>query len=709
MTVGSLARLGLVLCSGLLAVGCGKPAANTAGDVTPVFPSIYPEAPALLEATAPAWTSGHAIAATDDEVFVVDRDNGALVLLDRGTLDVVRSIPVGARPEQIVVGPTGEAWVTVRRSHLLVRVSPGASAPDLEVALAGEPLGIAMSDAGDRLFVGLFGARELVVLDATTGDSLDGAPVSGLPRGLAVLGDRVIVTRQTQGPETYRLLGGELGAIDPAVGELRVGTPADVAFDPARLAGLHATRVVAVAPDPSGDRSYVAHIQAQPGQPDALLELVEPAEGSDTASGGGYGAPSEPVNVLATGPFDFSPPARPVEPMITTVRADGASLTGGSQLPVQDPETGESMVGRIDQPSDIAHHPTWSLLFVTGEGTDNVLVLNSAVLDPMTAPLALIDVGRAPRGVAFSPDGSRAYVLNGHDFDVSEVDLTPLFEMQPTPQRELPSGIDGIATFQEVEAAAAGYVLPVNLAHDRVASFGTDPAPEAIRRGRRVFMHAGNERLSHGGRFACATCHLEGGEDKLVWVVTDGLRQTPALAGRLAGTAPFNWAGGKADLQSNMIQTIERMGGQGLDAQELADLEQFLLDGLEAPTNPNLADTLTAEQLLGKSLFFDEAVGCGGCHVGGTLSDGELHDVDTAADVERDLQMVLFERGDVDDWQVRFNTPSLQGLWYTAPYLHDGSAPTLEDVLSRTATTMGKTDHLSPHERDALVAYLLTL
>ena len=69
-------------------------------------------------------------------------------------------------------------------------------------------------------------------------------------------------------------------------------------------------------------------------------------------------------------------------------------------------------------------------------------------------------------------------------------------------------------------------------------------------------------------------------------------------------------------------------------------------------------------------------------------------------------------RSTVDDLPVAtptFNTPSLRGLFYTAPYLHDGSAATLRDVLTQTATTMGRTDHLSDEELDALVAYLLTL
>ena len=45
-----------------------------------------------------------------------------------------------------------------------------------------------------------------------------------------------------------------------------------------------------------------------------------------------------------------------------------------------------------------------------------------------------------------------------------------------------------------------------------------------------------------------------------------------------------------------MAQTVRRMGGDGLTRTELADLEQFLLHGLEAPVNPWVGTELTAEQ-----------------------------------------------------------------------------------------------------------------
>ncbi|MEC8023167.1 MAG: hypothetical protein VX223_04490, partial [Myxococcota bacterium] len=57
------------------------------------------------------------------------------------------------------------------------------------------------------------------------------------------------------------------------------------------------------------------------------------------------------------------------------------------------------------------------------------------------------------------------------------------------------------------------------------------------------------------------------------------------------------------------------------------------------------------------------------------------------------------------------DTPTLRGLWSSAPYLHDGSAHSLEDVLvAKNANDRhGKTSHLRPTELAQLIAYLLTL
>ena len=58
-----------------------------------------------------------------------------------------------------------------------------------------------------------------------------------------------------------------------------------------------------------------------------------------------------------------------------------------------------------------------------------------------------------------------------------------------------------------------------------------------------------------------------------------------------------------------------------------------------------------------------------------------------------------------------FDTPTLAEIWRTAPYLHDGSAATLREVLveHNPADRHGSTSHLTPSQLDALICYLLSL
>jgi cytochrome c peroxidase len=59
----------------------------------------------------------------------------------------------------------------------------------------------------------------------------------------------------------------------------------------------------------------------------------------------------------------------------------------------------------------------------------------------------------------------------------------------------------------------------------------------------------------------------------------------------------------------------------------------------------------------------------------------------------------------------KFDTPTLVECWRTAPFLHDGSAVTLEEVLTtrNPRDEHGQTSHLTPRQLDDLVAYVLSL
>ncbi len=135
---------------------------------------------------------------------------------------------------------------------------------------------------------------------------------------------------------------------------------------------------------------------------------------------------------------------------------------------------------------------------------------------------------------------------------------------------------------------------------------------------------------------------------------------------------------------------------------------------------------MTQAEYNGFRLFAGKA-GCVACHAGWRFTDDRFHDIGLASpDLGRGgLDEVARRRS--RDPQVReiapgepaFRTPGLRQLARTAPYMHDGSKATLDDVMAHYAGGLRRRQSLSPplkrpidlthEERDLIVAFLLSL
>jgi cytochrome c peroxidase len=123
--------------------------------------------------------------------------------------------------------------------------------------------------------------------------------------------------------------------------------------------------------------------------------------------------------------------------------------------------------------------------------------------------------------------------------------------------------------------------------------------------------------------------------------------------------------------------------------------------------SPHAKGGLSESAERGRKLFLSEEVGCAKCHSGPLYTDSQLrepsqylmHDVGTCGD------------DPTEKLGPGFDTPTLLSVYRTAPYLHDGKAATLQDVLTtcNKSDRHGRTSHLSATEIADLVEFLQAL
>jgi YVTN family beta-propeller protein len=346
----------------------------------------------------------------------------------------------------------------------------------------------------------------------------------------------------------------------------------------------------------------------------------------------------------------------------------------------------------VTNPWEAALSPDGKRIYTIYAGTNDMNV--SAIVDDDYKEIErlgfAVGVGQNPRAVRVSPDGKIVYIANALDFNVS------------------------------VHDAASMRVLA------RIKLCDPPKSPEWVR-GKILFSTA-NRPLSGRRWIACSSCHPDGHSDGRVWHNPEGLRKTPAFFG-LAHTHPLHWSADRDEVQDFEYTIRGRlMQGPGLlrDAikpkrgYEPVELEEHLagrsadLDALAIYCNsfdftlsPHIPapGKLSAEAERGKRLFADATVGCATCHSGPYYTDSSLkkpfnvHDVGTGSDDPSEKM------------GPKYDTPTLLGVYRTAPYLHHGKAATLRDVLTscNRGDRHGKTSHLKESDIDDLVAFLKSL
>ncbi|WP_166461105.1 Ig-like domain-containing protein [Flavicella sediminum] len=252
---------------------------------------------------------------------------------------------------------------------------------------------------------------------------------------------------------------------------------------------------------------------------------------------------------------------------------------------------------------------------------------------------------------------------------------------------------------------------------------------ENVLAGKKTFNNTFKSNLSREGYMSCASCHIDGGHDGRIWDLSnlgEGFRNTIDLRGKEGmkhGT--LHWSANFDEIQDfdNQIINLNEGTGflyellpkklrkfiphtsglhKGLD--NLAEYITSLSDYPKSP-NKNIDGTYTKSAIKGRQHFIKLA--CYSCHSGATFTDSGFGTVHNMGTIKSNSGNRLHKKLEGLD------TPTLISLWQSAPYLHDGSAKTLEDVFEKgegaKAQEHRKVGDLSKKEKQELMSFLLEL
>jgi YVTN family beta-propeller protein len=613
----------------------------------------------LPPGAAPRHSSGIVVHPSRREIWSVNPDHGSVSVLDADALTRIDEVDVGEHPVSLAIDAAGQVWVAERDSDALRRIDPATRGTTAirDLGYGAKPVAVAIAPDGSFGYVALAGpgtVQRFVPATAT----LDAALVVG-PHvdSLAIRADHgaLFVSRL--------ISSGGAGTV------WRVALPAFAGADAIALP-LDST---------SPDSGTAAR-----GLPNYVAALALAEDGRSLWYGGkkdnilrGLRREGQPLNFESV-----------LRSLLGRIDAFDAVEQSGERMDLDD-------AGRV---SALLLAPGSSHLFVAQETNNRVLVL-----DPWNRrEITRLDVGRAPQGLAFDPATRRLLVQNFLSRSVTAFDVGVHLD-------------DGVSA-------------PQSLGH--VAATLAEVLDAQVFDGKRVFYNAQDLRMSEDGYTACAACHLDGRQDGRVWDFTqlgEGLRNTTSLRGNAGlGRGLVHWSGNFDEIQDFEVPIRNLFGGLGF----MDDVDYFA-DGRNHPLGPakagfaadldalaayvasldqddrsphrNADGSLDADGALGRALFTQ--LDCHRCHAGDDYTDsarGYRHEVgtQTAASGQRLGEALL-----------ALDTPTLRGLFHSAPYLHDGSAAALLDVLvaRNPDGAHGDVAALDATQREQLIAFLLQI
>ena len=611
----------------------------------------------------PGSLSPAALTATPDgtRLFIACATAKQIAVFDVAGGNITRRITVPHSPSGLALSSDGlRLYVTCAAPHSSVRVLDTGSGKTLATLPAGHTaMAPVLSPDGKTLFVCNRFNNDISVIDLGTGKEQCRIPVQREPVAAAISHDGrflLVANHLHTGPADAELVAAVVSVIDTAarkvVKELSLPDGGGVLND------------LRVSPD--GKYAVVTHLLPHFRLPATQLDRGWMNSNAATIIDL---ARMEIINTVLLDNIDRGA----ADPWGIAWSADSATLlithAGTHEVSVIDFAATLARLSKMPATLDTSKPADPTSASRVQADVPNDLAFLVGVRQRIKLPQN--DLG--PRSVVLV--GRKAYVANYFSDSLSVVDLaSPQAKPQSIPLSS--------------RSAGAGAGKPTS---------PLDRMPLA-RKGEFYFHDAG---ICFQGWQSCSTCHPgQARVDGLNWdLLNDGIgnpKNTKSML--LAHKTPPAMSMGVRDT----AETAVRAGIQHIlftvQPEEVAVAIDKYLKSLQPVPSPLLVNgQLSDSARRGEKVFKDRQVGCAACHPPGLFTDLKTYDVGT--------------RGRFDKPTDRFDTPTLVEGWRTAPYLHDGSAATMRDVLTthNPSDKHGKTSQLTPQQIDDLAAYLLSL
>ncbi|SHJ27430.1 PKD domain-containing protein [Aquimarina spongiae] len=608
-----------------------------------------------LSALRPTQSSPIAVDEINRIVWSVNPDNNSVTLINADNLSIIKEVTVGKDPISVAIDKNSNAWVSCRDSdQLYILNTQGTVQKTIVLNKGTRPYGMVFTPDGEKGFVSGFGSGNIIEVSSQTNSVSTSFSIGDTPRALGITGDgeTLLVTRFIS-PDSE----GQIWEVDINTRTLKntISLPLDDFTQDNGNAGR-------------GLPNYISGVTIHPNNQTAW-------------------SVAKKDNILRGLARDGQP-----------LTFDNVVRTAIS--PINLVTSTEILPSRLDidnhgQPSSALFSPSGNYLFVTMQGNNRIVVI-----DPKRGmELLKMDVGKAPQGLVVDPVTNRLFVKNFMDRSVTVFDAEQMIK-------------NGTVTLEKVSD---------------ITTVSQEELSATVLKGKQIFYDAADLKMGTDGYISCASCHIDGTQDGRTWDFTDrgeGLRNTISLIGRAGtGHGRVHWSANFDEIQDFENDIRFHFKGQGFMSNadfndgttalslgspkvgKSADLDALTayiesLNTFDPSPYRNSDGSLTTQGVAGKSLFED--LKCNSCHGGSSFTDsntGKLHDVGTVvANSGNRLQKQL----------LGIDVPTLKDVWATAPYLHNGSAKTIRDVLTtyNTGDAHGNISSLSQTQIDQLEAYI---